>query len=166
MNDKQNKIHSSATMPILTGMIMLGELKDVKLETLEEEPGSGMREHDCLTLTFPSGRVLKIDTVCSGTLENTGIVIDNVAPPSPDFMADQGTASIVDVVTANVPSGLSPNTHTYIDPQWMMGKSAGEIKSVKLLMEVQHQLEMGNFANDEVFAFQIEEHLKWLGARK
>lgn len=86
---------------------------------------------------------------------------DNKNPPS-----QPGPVSVVDVATTNTASGLSPNTHVYIDPQWMVGKTDGEIKSVKLLMEVQHQLEMGNFANDKVFAFQIEEHLKWLGARK
>ena len=166
MTDKQNKVHSSTTMPILTGMVMLGELKDAQLETLEEEPGSGMREHDCLTLTFHSGRVLKIDTVCSGTMENTSIVIDNASPPSPNFVAAQGPASIVDVVTANVGSGYTPASNTFIDPAWLSGKTAGEIKSVKLLMEVQHQLEMGSYANDKVFVHQIEEHLKWIGARK
>jgi hypothetical protein len=72
---------SSTTLPILDGMVKLGDLKDFKLETIEEIPGSGSREHERLTLTFPSGRVLKIDTFCSGSAENTSIFIDNAEAP-------------------------------------------------------------------------------------
>lgn len=39
------------------------------------KPGSGMRETEELTLTFPSGEKLVIDTFCSGSWGNTSLVI-------------------------------------------------------------------------------------------
>lgn len=73
----------STTLPILDGLVKSGDLKDFKLETIEYEPGSGSRETDRLTLTFPSGRELVIDTFCSGSAENTSIIIDNACVPDP-----------------------------------------------------------------------------------
>lgn len=71
----------STTLPILNGMVQRGLVKDFKLETIEDEPGSGSREHDRLTLVFPNGEQLVIDTVCSGSAENVSIYIDNASAP-------------------------------------------------------------------------------------
>ena len=62
--------------PYLTGLCMLGELKDFKFETIEDEPGSGMRETDRLILTLPSGKTIVIDTFCSGCSENTSLIVN------------------------------------------------------------------------------------------
>lgn len=71
----------STTIPILNGLVARGALKNFKLETIEEEPGSGMREHDRLLLVLPSGEQIVIDTICSGVSENTSIIIDNASAP-------------------------------------------------------------------------------------
>lgn len=74
---------SDTTLPILNGLVKLGELKSFKLETIQEEPGVHMREHDRLTLVLPSGQELVIDTISSGVDENVSIYIDNASPPKP-----------------------------------------------------------------------------------
>ena len=70
---------SDTTLPILNGLVKLGELKSFKLETIQEEPGV----HDRLTLVLPSGQELVIDTISSGVDENVSIYIDNASPPKP-----------------------------------------------------------------------------------
>lgn len=72
---------SSTTFPILDGAVQAGDLKSYELFTVEEEPDSGMREHDRLVLVFPSGNKLTIDTICSGIRENVSIYIDNAEAP-------------------------------------------------------------------------------------
>ena len=41
------------------------------IKTIEESPDSGMRESEELSLTFPDGTVLVVNSFCSGSLENT-----------------------------------------------------------------------------------------------
>jgi hypothetical protein len=74
-------MNSSTTFPILEGMVQSGELQSFELKTIEDYPGENSREHDQLTLVFPSGHKLVIDTFCSGALENCSIVIDNAEAP-------------------------------------------------------------------------------------
>lgn len=94
----------STTIPILSGLVSRGELKDFKLETIEEEPGSGMREHDRLTLVLPSGEQIVIDTFCSGVSENTSIYIDNAAPPT----EAQGTVKVCACMVTPCPHTSQP----------------------------------------------------------
>lgn len=70
---------TSTTLPILDGLVKRGLLQNFKLETLQEVPGEHSREHDRLTLIFPNGESLVIDTNCSGCLENCEIYIDNAS---------------------------------------------------------------------------------------
>ena len=71
----------STTLPILESLVQAGELLSFKLETIEDEPGSGMREYDRLTLVLPSGKEIVINTFCSGSCENTCIYMNNAEAP-------------------------------------------------------------------------------------
>ena len=78
----------STTLPILNGLVQCGLLKSFKLETFDSDGkiitgqnGNGSRESDRLTLTFPNGEELVINTFCSGSAENVSIYIDNASAP-------------------------------------------------------------------------------------
>src|SRR5271166_3486674 len=64
--EREPTMTTNTTLPILDGLVKLGLLQSFKLETLQEVPGEHSREHDRLTLVFPNGEPLVIDTVCSG----------------------------------------------------------------------------------------------------
>jgi hypothetical protein len=61
---------------VLEQLVSSGDLSSYTLETVEFEPGSGSREWDQLMITLPSGKKLIISAVCSGSLENTTIIVD------------------------------------------------------------------------------------------
>jgi len=46
------------------------------IETIEEDPGSGMRESEELSLTFSDGTVLVVGSFCSGSSENTTLFFE------------------------------------------------------------------------------------------
>ena len=63
--------------PYLTGLVMLGELKDFEFEHIESEFSNGSAETQRLTLTLPSGKKIVIESIYSGYLENTSLVVSN-----------------------------------------------------------------------------------------
>jgi hypothetical protein len=64
----------------LNQLIASGDITSYQL-TLHDEDGNliekskGSRETERLVLTFPSGKILTVDTFCSGCAENTCLVI-------------------------------------------------------------------------------------------
>ena len=60
---------------LLDKLVGDGELTSYSTEVIEFEPGSGSRETVQLKLVFPSGKVLTIDSFCSGSAENTILII-------------------------------------------------------------------------------------------
>ncbi len=46
------------------------------IKTIEESPDSGMRESEELSLTFPDGTVLVVNSFCSGSLQNTALFFE------------------------------------------------------------------------------------------
>lgn len=62
---------------VLDKLVQSGDIKGYSLETVEEVEGSGSRESEKLTLILPSGKFLVIDSVCSGFLENTNLMIES-----------------------------------------------------------------------------------------
>lgn len=67
----------STTAPILDGLVKRGLLQSFKLETIQKKSQFG---HDRLTLVFPNGEALTIDTQCDDDF-NCGIYIDNASTP-------------------------------------------------------------------------------------
>jgi len=61
---------------VLDTLTAKGFIAGYNFSIQEEEPGSGMRETDRLVLFFSDGTCLKLDTFCSGSAENTSILID------------------------------------------------------------------------------------------
>lgn len=63
----------------LEQLVSSGMLSSYSIKTLDaygdevEQPGNGERETDCLILEFPNGKVLTINTFCSGCAENTSL---------------------------------------------------------------------------------------------
>lgn len=64
------------TNNILDGLIDSGDIKSYFLETVKEEPNSKFRDTERLTITFASGKVLILNTFCSGCSENTCFIIE------------------------------------------------------------------------------------------
>jgi hypothetical protein len=63
------------TNEVLDTLVKEGVIASYLLETVEDEPGSHMREADKLTITFTSGHLLVLNTFCSGCNENTSIIV-------------------------------------------------------------------------------------------
>lgn len=67
---------------LLENLVKTGVLKSYSLKTLDVDGnpitnlGNDMRETDELELVFPSGETLVISTFCSGSAENTSLIID------------------------------------------------------------------------------------------
>jgi hypothetical protein len=60
----------------LDKLVVNGTLTGYELFTEEFELGSGSRETEKLVLSFPNGSKLTIDTFCSGSSENTCLIIE------------------------------------------------------------------------------------------
>lgn len=56
-------------------LVSIGSLLGYKYSTVEFEPGSGNRATEQLVLLFPNGSALKLDTFCSGSSQNTVLVV-------------------------------------------------------------------------------------------
>jgi len=59
---------------ILDKFVASGDIISYTYENLIDEEFPASREAEQLIITFPSGEVLTIDTFCSGSGENTGMV--------------------------------------------------------------------------------------------
>lgn len=72
------------SMKDLHELVMNGTLSDYKIVSVNADGVEGVlgafRNSDRLTLTFPNGEVLVIDTFCSGSAENTSISCTRVVP--------------------------------------------------------------------------------------
>jgi hypothetical protein len=55
----------------LDALVKSGTIKGYRYSNIEDEPKSGMREHEDLILVFPDGNKLRISAFCSGSAENT-----------------------------------------------------------------------------------------------
>ena len=64
--------------PILDSLVANGTIRSYSFEAYDEDGNLGIgkfRNTERLTLTFIDGRVLKLDTFCSGSSEDTSILI-------------------------------------------------------------------------------------------
>jgi hypothetical protein len=70
------------SIEVLDKMIESGTLKYYSFQVIDMDgkdvssPGDGSRETDRITLVFPSGEKLNIGTFCSGSAENTCLIIE------------------------------------------------------------------------------------------
>jgi len=60
---------------ILQDLVSNGDLLSYEYENIEDVPGSYFRETERLILVFPSGKNLILDTFCSGSGQNTCLMI-------------------------------------------------------------------------------------------
>lgn len=70
----------------LQGLVSTGDIKSYLLQTVNEEGevvsdnSEGFRNSDRLTITFPSGNILMLETCCSGSSENTSLMMTSFLP--------------------------------------------------------------------------------------
>lgn len=60
---------------ILQDLVSNGDLVSYEYDNVEDEIGSCFRETEKLVLNFPSGKRLVLDTFCSGSGQNTCLMI-------------------------------------------------------------------------------------------
>lgn len=70
-------------MQLLEKLILSGDISNYKIETLDEDGEivshpCGNRNTERLTIKFPSGNLLVVNTFCSGCSENTSMTFDGV----------------------------------------------------------------------------------------
>lgn len=71
-------------MQLLEKLILSGDIKNYKIDSIDEEGEvvshpRGNRNTERLTIRFPSGNLLVVDTFCSGVSENTSMTFDVAA---------------------------------------------------------------------------------------
>jgi len=66
------------TNQLLDTLVTQGSLTSYSYSKEYEEPGRDMRTTEKLTLVFPDGNQLTVDTFCSGCAENTSLDFSGV----------------------------------------------------------------------------------------
>lgn len=65
----------SENAKLLSKFVEYGVLKEYSIKKVYEEPGVEMRTSEEITLVFPQGHTLTINTMCSGSSENVDLIL-------------------------------------------------------------------------------------------